>query len=536
MTERAEFAASIDLRQIDTALDQTRARTANLGGGLTLLQGGLDRVDKAASRSVQQGLGSLQFALGGTAGQASQVVNAVGDVAGALATGGAFGLALAAGVVVVSKLASAYAEAEANSRIFGEATRATAEALRVAGDVQLKGYINRIDELKKSLRDFGLSSGELLTRDISNQLAGDKSALANLTPRLDQQRARTDLAEKQAAALRGEAFQADAELQRGILDQLEIRSDTLKKSIEQLGPKELETKLAAFTARSLQEIDANSKKASAKKLDPLEDGGYGGSVLADAMKPIEAAEAFRLEQLETSRQAKADITAMTVRSEVDAYLVTTNAAKEADKLKAELTYADLERQQEAQDKIRQGYQDVYGAGLSATLSGATGALQGFITDVATGQENAAERAAAAFLTSTGNQLVGIGTKAVIEGAIISANPLTPGLGLPMMGLGAAAIGVGIGMGAGGAAISASIASPASAGSGSSAARDPGVNRGSGGRGGGSSEGDGFVVNVTFAGAGPAPEQVGESINSALDAFYRRTGRGTPARLGPQIRR
>lgn len=109
-TERAEFIATLNSGAVDTALATTRAKVQDLGGGLSTLRSGLERVDGAASRTVQQGLGSLQFALGKTAGEAAGVVNAIGDVAGALATGGVFGLALAASTAA---LVAAYKEWEA---------------------------------------------------------------------------------------------------------------------------------------------------------------------------------------------------------------------------------------------------------------------------------------------------------------------------------------------------------------------------------------------------------------------------------------
>lgn len=94
---------------------------------------------------------------------------------------------------------------------------------------------------------------------------------------------------------------------------------------------------------------------------------------------------------------------------------------------------------------------------SGAFSLLVGTVNDMVVGMVTGQEMAAEKAAAAFLSGIGNQLVGIGTKALIEGAIISANPLTPGLGAPMMALGAGAIAAGIGFGAAGAGISAAIA-------------------------------------------------------------------------------
>ena len=88
---------------------------------------------------------------------------------------------------------------------------------------------------------------------------------------------------------------------------------------------------------------------------------------------------------------------------------------------------------------------------------AIGIAQQLANDIATGQENAAERALAAALTQYGGQLVGLGTKAAFEGgAMLIASGGTDPRGYGLVALGGAAIAAGVGMGAAGAAVNSSI--------------------------------------------------------------------------------
>jgi hypothetical protein len=127
---------------------------------------------------------------------------------------------------------------------------------------------------------------------------------------------------------------------------------------------------------------------------------------------------------------------------------------------------------EARENVGRAYESLYSSTASMGVQAMVGATQDYMYRSIEAQ-GAAERAAlgdsmaarlaaeevkrqafeasaAAFMRSTGDQLVSVGTKAMIEGGIISLNPATPGAGIPMAVAGAAAIGVGLSMGAQGA--------------------------------------------------------------------------------------
>lgn len=169
--------------------------------------------------------------------------------------------------------------------------------------------------------------------------------------------------------------------------------------------------------------------------------------------------------------------------------------------------------------------------IQGSVSNALSAAQTLANGLATGQKDALQQATSEFLKSEGSMIVGVGTKAIFEGAAISANPLTPGLGAGMIGVGIAAVAAGIGMGAAGAALAPSTASSSS----SSASSDSGVNRGSGSGGGGGSNagsGNGVTINVVYSAGGPAPQETGRTVNRVLTAFQKSSGAGMPMVQGP----
>lgn len=141
-----------------------------------------------------------------------------------------------------------------------------------------------------------------------------------------------------------------------------------------------------------------------------------------------------------------------------------------------------------------------------------------------GAEHAEEMAAAAFLSGVGDQLVGLGTKNLFEGAglLIMSAGADP-RGYAMTGLGAAAIAAGIGMGAGSAAIShqaagGTVGKPIED---KKAAKDRGASpRGGSGGGGGSG---GLVVNVSYGAGGPLPEDIAREIDKVVKSNDRRRG-------------
>lgn len=173
------------------------------------------------------------------------------------------------------------------------------------------------------------------------------------------------------------------------------------------------------------------------------------------------------------------------------------------------------------------YESMYND-LVALAEGATstliGASQDYFKAKIEGAENAEALAAAAFLSGVGEQLVGLGTKNLFEGAgmLVTSGGVDP-RGYALTALGAGAIAAGVGMGAGSAAISHTAAGGTIGKElpDKKAAKDKGA---SPGRGGGGSGGGPLVVNVAYGAGGPLPEDTAREIQKAVDTGRRRGGR------------
>jgi hypothetical protein len=175
------------------------------------------------------------------------------------------------------------------------------------------------------------------------------------------------------------------------------------------------------------------------------------------------------------------------------------------------------------------YESMYND-LGALAEGATstliGASQDYFKAKIEGAENAEALAAAAFLSGVGEQLVGLGTKNLFEGAgmLIASGGVDP-RGYALTALGAGAIAAGVGMGAGSAAISHTAAGGTigkEMPDDKKAAKDKGASPGRGGSGSGG--GGPLVVNVAYGAGGPLPEDTAREIQKAVDTGRRRGGR------------
>lgn len=126
-----------------------------------------------------------------------------------------------------------------------------------------------------------------------------------------------------------------------------------------------------------------------------------------------------------------------------------------------------------------------------------------------GEENAEEKATAAFMSGIGSQLVGIGTRSLFEGGAKLFNPVTAPIGIAEMAFGGSAIAAGLGLGAAGAAVSHKAAGGSvgvSLPDEERAKRDPGVKpRFEGGGGSRGSGGGGLTIVNNYQVGGPIAE-------------------------------
>jgi hypothetical protein len=447
-TEDISLKVALDDRQAKAGLDALRMQTdavataADSGaGGLAKLQQRVDGVNKLAGPAASA-ISGVTGAVGGLSSQAGAAVGAVANLAGAFASGGPLALAIIGIGTGVSWLTSKYnessraAEKAADDQI--KAAKATAD--RIEGLTKgLEGRIRQasgVDEATAIYEDLRTRLEETVA--YYKQLQGDE---ANFRQSLIDQ--------GMAFSEAGETYKEELRTTAERVQELAIDLSNAEGAYEAYNEKlALAVSLEAKKKEADDAIkDALTKKTAAIKNDTkaIRDNEAAMDDVIRRMREQEdfaasvgpTAEMFQqaqLKQFQDAEKAKAD------------------AASKAAEDRVKIEEEAAKRIEDIQNKTAQVGVDV--------ASGATALLIGTVNDLVigavSGQEMAAEKAAAAFLSGIGNQLVGIGTKALIEGAIISANPLTPGLGAPMVGLGALAIATGIGLGAAGAGISAAI--------------------------------------------------------------------------------
>ena len=470
-TEDITLRVALDDRQAKAGLEALRVQTTAVAtaadggaGGFGKLGNRIDKINKVAGPAASA-ISGVTGAIGGMNTQAGAAVGAVANLAGAFAAGGLLSLGIAAVGTGLSLLTTRYQE---STKAAEEAQKKQTEALnaiikaglspleaatldltRAQKDLELKRMLTGgdSDAIVNAVRPITL---ELETLQVQigaseRELKRFKSeAVRGIRPgeSLEEYKAARAFAEEQMKATEGnisllrQAFNIRANTINLVTDSAQAEID-LRNKIKAKEKAERDHEKAIKDAKKEQEdqlkmqqeaVDLAKDYASQRRKQIMDETAAIGPTR-------EMFEQAQLKQFQDAEKAKAD------------------AARKAAEERVKIEEEAAKRIEDIQTKTTQ-------VGVDAA-SGATALLIGTVNDLVigavSGQEMAAEKAAAAFLSGIGNQLVGIGTKALIEGAIISANPLTPGAGAPMMGLGALAIATGIGLGAAGAGISTAIA-------------------------------------------------------------------------------
>lgn len=457
-TEDISLRVALDDRQAKAGLDALRSQTdavaqaADAGaGGMASLTQKVDGINRLAGPAASA-ISGVTGAVGGLSSQAGAAVGAVANLAGAFASGGPLALGIVAIGTGISWLSTKYAE---SAKAAEQAEKAQTDAINATA--------KRIEQLTQGVKGR-----------ISGALGIDEATLAMGQLDIKIKNAQASLDDLQTSAGRAEFIAAFVREGGRATDSTDAYTKKLEESKQSLRLLKDEFKKAQpeFDTYNKTLAIANQLEARKKELDDAAKAALTAKTVAtkkqteetfDAIKAVEdlfAAE--RKAREEREKEAAKSWAEMGPTGEMfqqeqlrqfqEAEKARVEAAKKAADERVKIEEEAAKRTQEIQSKTTQ-------IGVDAA-SGAVDLLIGTTNDLViaavTGQENAAEKASAAFLSGIGSQLVGIGTKALIEGAIISANPLTPGAGAPMMLLGGAAIAAGIGLGAAGAGISASL--------------------------------------------------------------------------------
>lgn len=448
-----------------------------------------ESLGKAASATS-----GLAGAMSGATGQSAALIGAADNLTQAFLVGGPLALGIAG---VATGLGLMSSKAEKAKRKAVELSKQLREDLAK----RLDDVAKKASDAARAVEEFGMSGIEVDAARAFDELTGNIDRQRDARERLAEAEGRAKKVSEELAAF----AKIESDLRAGSIElsvkdrsELQLRQvamreekrlldarneagdtlvDTLKKEIVELELLEPSLRSAMSSKRQLveltkEQIEASKREAEARQAaealrrenlqneQEVEDAYFRGrKYMADLEENArrEGARRARQQALAEREQRRSEMKMAwedfdqeqkakldSARAAEDARLDVLRAALEEEKRIAAEREA-LYRQVDA--SIRGMAED----GLSAVVSSTVASAQILAEGIATGEEMAAERAGVAFLQSTGNQLVGIGTKAIIEGAIISANPLTPGLGAPMIGLGLAAVATGIGMGAAGAA-------------------------------------------------------------------------------------
>lgn len=456
-TEKVQFEVGLGTRQFDTGMTKMRSQMSALSGPSGKMSESLGKAATATS--------GLAGAMGGATGKAGALVGAADNLTQAFMIGGPLALGMAGIATGAALLINRWQDGKKAAVDFENALRDQARSGLKEYEDQLRGIRTEIENLGKSQFQIQMEENEFVVQAATVALGTYNIELAENEARLAKiaqfQAAGINMYDKEAARLtrRNRELRANVEREKGLIA-------TGLDTIDAIEERTRKTDALEKTERRLVRT-----RSDAQALDPFFDqfiNGTSDTSTRDAIrKNYETG-------LEVAREADREREALR--------LADVASATEAERLKAEaarLAIEDTLARERAAAEERQAIHasvsaSIQGMGqdtFASIASSAIASTQMLFEGIAAGEEHAAEKAGVALLRSVGNQLVGIGTRAVIEGAIISANPLTPGAGLPMVGLGTLAIATGIGMGAAGAAASANLA-PSGGASGGGVASSP----------------------------------------------------------------
>jgi hypothetical protein len=552
------------LRNVETEMDrisgvvpQLSTNFGYLGAQATIAGKGTRNVGQAALEG-SRALEDMQYGLAG-------VVNNIPGLI--MSLGGGMGLtaAISLGAVAANQL---YKNWDAISSAFGSSTadiKAVKDAIKGLGEEfdrnlneSLKDGRETLKNLREELRDFGQDTRSKDLSAQSRKIEGMESRLSTLVATREERAWKVRKATKEGY---DEA--------KGILDETDRRIEALKKGLKEargtffetaevagaIGQKEKEAdedkererrakkwaeeqkKIAEETAKTrydlhvamlddedkaLREVrEARAKDAKKARAEAAQDMAQEFEDMdkerkeADRRADKRRKDAERAEQLHLSRLEQLEGESLAARMAFDTVAMN-HKMDNLDKLKAH-EFKNLK------DNVKQ-YEGMYND-LGQLAQGATttmiGASEDYFKAKIEGAENAEMIAAAAVLSGIGDQLVGLGTKYLFEGAGMSL--LGDPRGPAMLGLGGLTIAAGVGMGAGSAAISHTAAGGTigKALPDDKATKDPGASPRSSGGGGGS--GGPLIVNVAYGAGGPLPEDIAREIHRVTSSGNRRRG-------------
>lgn len=521
----------VDAKQATAEVDKFNGKLSSISelankpiASLKDLQDGAQKLQQKLAPTAAA-ISGVSSALGQAGGEAGKVVAGFGQMAAAFGAGGPWAVAIVGATMLVDEYIVAQKEMEKNAEIADRALNAFGDNLKNRSGKGLEWIKEKADEAAKAVRDFGKTSAEVTVATARLEVAATEARIKGIDDTIDRRN-------EHIARLKAEMNDpAVINSRRDIIDRLEsLRDENVLLTKAKQTREELTATLKAQQDETRRLI---TQQAALSDLENLPDGSAdlakkkaGGRVSAAKVSVAEEIDSTtamllyvnQLKQKATDEYLAAKKTSyeQEQRDLEAAEKEKTRIAAEAEKKRKEDAERLAKEKADAVKAIEKQQADFVGGIQQAAASQLLSTGQAYIDAKIKGEKDAEQKAVASFLSATGQQLVASGTRAIFEGAIISANPLTPGAGLPMIGMGAAAIAAGVGMGAAGTA----MAPPPEAKGGGGAARDRGAAPRSS-RGG--SDGGPLVVNVSYGVGGPLPEDTAREIARVMRTGNRRRG-------------
>lgn len=489
-SERATFIGDWDGSKIDKGVEESRKKLFSLNGGFESLKANAGKVDQAfgSLEKVMKQVGATSSATGKAM---AEVVGSAGDIAQAFALGGPVLGGIAAATAAVSALTRHWDDLlkkqdEAITKQFAATDDATALSRKVFNDIA---------GLKEKLADAGLTDAKRAFNSVQREIDAveQKLALMRVAGKIwtdeEVQAARIleavidKLREKQNLAVAAAGLGSGGRGGGGGVLRGGARDGDVVKHFE-------DTALAAIKRKR---VEASGGPQTLAEVIAAQQPNGDGSIFKKALDLEQQYNAQRLEMAKRTAESMRLVEEQRIASMTDAMVQ---------------------------------FAAITGEALGAGLAGSKTAFADFL--------KAASRMAGGFIMLEGGKLAATGVANSLMG-----NPAGP---LQFIG-GMLLVGAGAAVQSGGPAAVSAIAGGGFGGGGgggfggggvSRAARDPGVNRAPGTSSSGT--GGGFTLIFNFAGAGPAPEQVGNATLDALETTARRSGRTLGGRQGPGIRR
>lgn len=514
--------ATAEVDKFNGKLSQVETTAIKAGSAMPALE---KSTGMAANKMLILGqfIDDAQYGLRGVVNNMPQVAQAFG---GGLGLAGGVGIA----AVAVSQLYDAWKAYDAiqqevalNLTTFKSNLDNVDKSLREGVNKRTTDLTQALKDAQTELRNFGKTSRQITEDEAKLSIAVTEKTIATLEKNLPAMR------EAAAPEKRTALFYTDPEEAARVNAIEEAYANAASRLSDYRKQLDNQKQTLSDLVKVNKELAEKEAAAAAAKSEPSGkfgevDGKYSAKALQERIKRGLAA--MQAEEDARAKETEANMRDLIATEEKfaeqerkafeDAEKEKTRIAKREAKERAKAELKEAKEKADAIKAIEQKQADFVGGIQQAAVSQLLSTTQSYIDAKIKGEKDAEQKAVASFLSATGQQLVASGTRAIFEGAIISANPLTPGAGLPMIGMGAAAIAAGVGMGAAGSA----MAPPPEAKGGGGAARDRGASPRSS-RGGG--DGGPLVINVSYGVGGPLPEDTAREIAKVMRTGNRRRG-------------